>query len=124
MKDRQSPTVAVRDLLIARSRRERIACVFAGPTPSAELMGEALGEPAGVHEHQGGPVLPDEFGDAIENFLLSRRDVVGQRLDVRVALAAVLGGGLLDDRAELPRETTLLGFCGAPWTVQRSLSWT
>jgi primosomal protein N' (replication factor Y) len=41
MKDRQSPTVAVRDLLIARSRRERVACVFAGPTPSAELMGEA-----------------------------------------------------------------------------------
>jgi primosomal protein N' (replication factor Y) len=41
MKDRQSPTVAVRDLLIARSRRERIACVFAGPTPSAELMGTA-----------------------------------------------------------------------------------
>jgi primosomal protein N' (replication factor Y) len=41
MKERQSPTVAVRDLLIARSRRERIACVFAGPTPSAELMGEA-----------------------------------------------------------------------------------
>jgi primosomal protein N' (replication factor Y) len=40
MKDRQSPTVAVRDLLIARSRRERITCVFAGPTPSAELMGE------------------------------------------------------------------------------------
>ena len=39
MKDRQSPTVAVRDLLIARSRRERIPCVFAGPTPSAELMG-------------------------------------------------------------------------------------
>ena len=39
MKDRQSPTVAVRDLLIARSRRERIPCIFAGPTPSAELMG-------------------------------------------------------------------------------------
>ncbi len=41
MKDRQSPTVAVRDLLIARSRRERIPTIFAGPTPSAELMGAA-----------------------------------------------------------------------------------
>ena len=41
MKDRQSPTVAVRDLLIARSRREGIVCVFAGPTPSAELVGAA-----------------------------------------------------------------------------------
>lgn len=39
MKERQSPTLAVRDVLLARSRRENIVTVFAGPTPSAELMG-------------------------------------------------------------------------------------
>jgi primosomal protein N' (replication factor Y) len=39
MKDRQTPTIAVRDLLLARSRREQLLTVFAGPTPSAELMG-------------------------------------------------------------------------------------
>lgn len=39
MKDRQSPTIAVRDVLVARSRRESLLAVFAGPTPSAELMG-------------------------------------------------------------------------------------
>lgn len=39
MKERQSPTIAVRDVLLARSRRENIAAVFAGPTPSVELMG-------------------------------------------------------------------------------------
>lgn len=39
MKDRQSPTVAVRDLLIARSRREGLQVIFAGATPSADLIG-------------------------------------------------------------------------------------
>ena len=39
MKDRQTPTVAVRDLIIERSRQEPMTAVFAGPTPSAELMG-------------------------------------------------------------------------------------
>jgi primosomal protein N' (replication factor Y) len=39
MKERQSPTLAVRDILLVRSRRENLAAVFLGPTPSAELMG-------------------------------------------------------------------------------------
>ncbi len=39
MKDRQTPTMAVRELLLARSKREPLLTVFAGPTPSAELMG-------------------------------------------------------------------------------------
>jgi len=38
MKDRQSPTVAVRDLLLARAAAEGAAAVFAGPTPSLELL--------------------------------------------------------------------------------------
>ena len=39
MKDRQTPTIAVRDMVLARAKREAILPVFAGPTPSAELMG-------------------------------------------------------------------------------------
>ena len=41
MKDRQTPTIAVRDVVLRRSRNEPVAAVFAGPTPSAELMGHA-----------------------------------------------------------------------------------
>ncbi len=39
MKDRQTPTVAVRDLILERGKHEPMSTVFAGPTPSAELMG-------------------------------------------------------------------------------------
>lgn len=39
MKERQSPTVAVRDLILARAQREGLVPIFAGPTPSAELVG-------------------------------------------------------------------------------------
>lgn len=41
MKDRQAPTIAVRDVVLARIRREQILAIFAGPTPSAEMMGTA-----------------------------------------------------------------------------------
>ena len=39
MKDRQTPTIAVRELILERSRNEPMSPVFVGPTPSAELMG-------------------------------------------------------------------------------------
>lgn len=42
MKERQSPTVAVRDLVLTRAEREGFVAIFAGPTPSAELMGAGV----------------------------------------------------------------------------------
>jgi len=39
MKDRQTPTLHVRDLLRTRSVREGFSLVFAGPTPSVETIG-------------------------------------------------------------------------------------
>jgi primosomal protein N' len=38
MKDRQTPTVHARDLLRARASTERFGLVFAGPTPSVEVI--------------------------------------------------------------------------------------
>jgi primosomal protein N' (replication factor Y) len=38
MKDRQTPTVAVRDVVLERARRLRVPALFAGPTPSLDLM--------------------------------------------------------------------------------------
>ncbi len=38
MKDRQTPTLHVRDLLSTRSRVERFTLVFIGPTPSLEVL--------------------------------------------------------------------------------------
>jgi primosomal protein N' (replication factor Y) len=38
MKDRQTPTVHARDLLRVRARTERFGLVFAGPTPSVEVL--------------------------------------------------------------------------------------
>jgi primosomal protein N' len=38
MKDRQTPTVHVRDLLLVRSRLEGFSVVFIGPTPSLETL--------------------------------------------------------------------------------------
>jgi len=39
MKERQTPTISVRDLLRARSIREQCPTLFLGPTPSVELLG-------------------------------------------------------------------------------------
>lgn len=39
MKDRQTPTVAVRRLLMTRARLEGFAQIYVGPTPSLELLG-------------------------------------------------------------------------------------
>ncbi len=43
--------------------------------PFAQLVGQALGQPAGVDEHQRGAVLGDEGGDAVDGIahLLGRR---------------------------------------------------
>ena len=68
--------------------------------PLAELVGEALGEPPRVDEHERGAVLADEVGDAVEHVghLLGRRDrlelAVGQ-LEREVEVALVAG---VDDR--------------------------
>ncbi len=35
--------------------------------PLAELVGQALGQPPGVDEHQRGPVLVDESGDPVQH---------------------------------------------------------
>ncbi|MCI0678052.1 MAG: hypothetical protein L0Z63_03290 [Actinobacteria bacterium] len=40
MKERQTPTIHVRDLMIVRSRVEGFNLVFFGPTPSVELLAE------------------------------------------------------------------------------------
>ena len=70
--------------------------------PLAELMGEPLGEPTGVDEHERGVVLADELGDAVEHVahLLGGRDrfelALGQ-LEREVEVALVAG---VDDRGE------------------------
>ncbi len=40
MKERQTPTVHVRDIVIERGKTEGARAVFVGPTPSVELVGE------------------------------------------------------------------------------------
>lgn len=42
MKDRQTPTVHVRELVIQRIRRQRIGAVFCGPTPSLEVVASGV----------------------------------------------------------------------------------
>ena len=70
--------------------------------PLAELVGQALGEPAGVHEHERGVVLAHELGDPVEHVvhLLGRGDrlelAVGQ-LEREVEVALVAG---VDDRRQ------------------------
>ena len=72
--------------------------------PLAELVGEPLGEPPGVHEHERRVVLADELGDLVEHVvhLLGRRDrfelAVGQ-LELEVEVALVAG---VDDRRQRP----------------------
>ena len=70
----------------------------------AELVGEPLGQPPGVDEHERGAVLGHELGDAVEHVahLLGRRDrlelAVGQlEGEVEVALVADV-----DDRRQRP----------------------
>lgn len=85
MKDRQSPTVAVRDVLIARAEAEEVAAVFAGPTPSLELLAarpdvrRAPGRPWGAVE------VVDRGEDPDGGRLLTER--------ARRALAAVTARG-------------------------------
>ena len=72
--------------------------------PLAELVREALGQPAGVDEHERGAVLADERGDAVEHVahLLGRRDrlelALGQ-LEREVEVASVAD---VDDRRQRP----------------------
>ncbi len=69
----------------------------------AELVREPFGEPPGVDEHEGGAVLSDERGDAVEDVahLLGRRDrlelAVGE-LEREVEVALVAG---VDDHRQL-----------------------
>ena len=56
MKDRQTPTVHVREVMVTRSRLERFNLVFVGPTPSVETLAlgaelvRARGRPWGLVE--------------------------------------------------------------------------
>ena len=74
----------------------------------AELVGEPLGQPAGVDEHERGAVLADELGDAVEHVahLLGRGDrlelALGQ-LEREVEVALVAG---VDDRRAGARSPT------------------
>ncbi len=78
MKDRQSPTVAVRDLVRSRGTSENVSIVFAGPTPSLELVGTGpevrrpRSRPWGFVEvadrrtdHMGGRLLTDQARRAV-----------------------------------------------------------
>ena len=71
----------------------------------AELVGETLRQPAGVHEHERGVVLADEIGDALDHVahLFGRRDrfelALGQ-LEREVEVALVAG---VDDLGRGPR---------------------
>ena len=70
----------------------------------AELVREAFGQPPGVHEHEGGAVLEDERGDAVEHVrhLLGTRDrleLTFRQLDREVERALVPA---VDDRGERP----------------------
>ncbi len=78
------------------------AATTSSPRRLAELVGEPLGQPAGVDEHEGGAVLGDQRGDAVEHVahLLGRRDrfelAVGQlEREVEVALVPAV-----DDRRQ------------------------
>ncbi len=70
--------------------------------PLAELVGEPLREPAGVHEHERGVVLADELGDLVEDVvhLLGRRhrlELAVRQLELEVQVALVAG---VDDRGQ------------------------
>ena len=88
--------------------------------PLAELVREPLGEAARVDEHEGGAVLADQRGDAVEDVahLLGRRDrlelAVGE-LEREVEVALVAG---VDDRGSgrsptSRRATVSIGRCVA-----------
>ncbi len=74
MKDRQTPTVHARDLLRVRARTERFGLVFAGPTPSVEVLA-------------GGPSIESSAGR-----LWSLVEVIDRRSEPP-------GGGILTDAA-------------------------
>ncbi len=70
------------------------------------VVPDALGYPVRFEEGRG-PVL-EPLSDRLVA-ALNQKDAVG-RLDPVISIVERL-------RAELPSETSLLGFCGAPWTV-------
>ena len=70
----------------------------------AEQVGDALGQPAGVDEHERGAVLAHERGDAVEHVghLLGRGDrlqLTVRQLEREVELPQVAG---VDDRRQGP----------------------
>ena len=95
--------------------------------PLAELVGEALGQAAGVDEHQGGAVLADQLGDAVEHVahLLGRGDrlelALGQ-LEGQVEVALVAG---VDDGAPsgaaVPHSSRATARSAAGWPTARSV---
>ena len=97
----------------------------------AELVGETLRQPAGVHEHERGVVLADEVGDAVDHVahLLGRRDrfelALGQlEPEVEVALVAgvddLRGGARADEEPGHRLDRALRG--GQPDALRRPLA--
>lgn len=70
------------------------------------VIPDALGYPVRFEEGRG-PVLEPLSADLIASL---KPETAAGRLDPVIEIVRRL-------RAELPEETTLLGFCGAPWTV-------
>jgi len=75
MKDRQTPTIHVRDLMITRSRIEGFSLVFFGPTPSVEVL--AAGPEVVKHGARAWPLVEvvDRSEDPPGAGLLSDRTV-------------------------------------------------
>ncbi len=87
MKDRQTPTIHVRELLRRRSMREGIGLVWAGPTPTVEVMatGPEVRRPPGATRAWPLVEVVDRSADPPGSGLLSEH--------TRVAVSSVSGRG-------------------------------
>lgn len=88
MKDRQTPTLHVRDLMITRARVEGFALAFAGPTPSLEVL--AAGAEVIPVGRRAWPLIEvvDRSNDPPGSGFLSERVVAALRATVAEAGAA------------------------------------
>lgn len=71
------------------------------------VVPDALGQDVSFVEGEGPRLEPITTADQLKRLDLSKVDAKFDTICETVALLA----------AELPKETTLIGFCGAPWTV-------
>jgi primosomal protein N' len=84
MKDRQTPTIHVRDFMTTRARSEGFGLVFVGPTPSLEILARGAtvsrfrGRPWGLVEIVDRNEDPPGSGQLSDRVLTALRAVVGR----------------------------------------------